>query len=157
MDKSHQNEELDGYDWKILQIISREGRISITELSNRIGLSKSPCQVRLKRLIDKEYILGFRGILNVEKIDKNNVAFVEVKLSDTTEKALEEFNRSIYEIPEIEQCHMIAGSFDYLIKVRTKSIKSYRKVLGEKISALPYVANTSTHISMDSIKDEYLG
>ena len=72
---------------------------------------------------------------------------------DTREKSLNEFNRAVIEIPEIEQCHMIAGSFDYLLKTRTKDIVSYRYILGEAISSLPNVSSTSTFVAMESIKD----
>jgi Lrp/AsnC family leucine-responsive transcriptional regulator len=76
-----------------------------------------------------------------------------VKLSDTRENALGEFNAAVRKIKEVEECHMIAGSFDYLLKVRTADIKKYRQVLGERISSLPHVASTSTFVVMQSVKD----
>jgi Lrp/AsnC family leucine-responsive transcriptional regulator len=82
-----------------------------------------------------------------------HVTFVEVRLSDTRESALRAFNAAIQSVPEIEQCHMIAGAFDYLLKVRSRDIDAYRRVLGEVISALPHVASTSTHVSMEAVKD----
>lgn len=144
---------LDGYDRKILAILSQHGRLPVTELARRVGLSKTPCQVRLKRLQADGYILGFRAIVNPAKLRLEHVAFVEVKLSDTSEKALAAFNAAVRELPEVEQCHMIAGAFDYLLKIRTTDIKTYRSVLGEKVSTLPFVANTSTHVSMEAVKD----
>lgn len=150
-DQSHRI--LDRYDQAILDILSVEGRLPITELSKRVGLSKTPCQNRLKRLLSEGYIVGFRAILSPRKLGQEHVAFVEVKLSDTREKALRDFNQAVMATPEIEQCHMIAGAFDFLLKVRTGDIRDYRLVLGEKISALPHVANTSTHVSMEAIKD----
>jgi Lrp/AsnC family leucine-responsive transcriptional regulator len=83
----------------------------------------------------------------------DHVAFAEVKLSDTRENALGEFNAAVRKIKEVEECHMIAGSFDYLLKVRTADIKKYRQVLGERISSLPHVASTSTFVVMQSVKD----
>jgi len=147
------NGKFDGFDRQMIDILSREGRLSITELAKRIGLSTSPCQVRLKRLQDQGYIRGYRAILNPEKLQLEHVAFTEVKLSDTTERALTAFNNAVLKIPEIEQCHMIAGAFDYLLKVRTTDIQAYRRILGETISSLPHVANTSTYVSMQSVKD----
>lgn len=144
---------LDRYDTKIIAALSENGRLSVTELAQRVGLTKTPCQVRLKRLQAEGYILGFRAILNARKLGQDHVAFVEVKLDSTTEAALTRFNKAVNAIPEIEQCHMIAGAFDYLLKVRTKDIQAYRAILGEQISALPFVANTSTHVSMESVKD----
>lgn len=148
--------QLDRYDQQILRILTEEGRLPVTELAKRIGLSKSPCQVRLKRLQEEGYILGFQAILNMQKMGQEHISFTEVKLSDTTEKALQAFNEAVRNIPEVEQCHMIAGPFDYLLKVRTSDIQAYRTVLGEAISKLPYVANTSTHVAMQSIKEQYL-
>ena len=145
---------LDQFDIRILNILNVEGRISTTELAKRIGLSKTPCQQRLKRLQSEGYITGFRAVLNPAKLGQSHVAFVEVKLTDTTERALQAFNAAVQDMSEIEQCHMIAGSFDYLLKVRTTNINSYRELLGEKISALPFVGSTSTYVSMQAVKDE---
>jgi Lrp/AsnC family leucine-responsive transcriptional regulator len=148
------NDDLDRVDLKILNVLSKDGRIPVTELAKQVGLSKSPCQVRLKRLQEDGYIQNFRAVLDPGKLGLEHVAFAEVKLVDTTEKALVAFNDAVMDVPQIEQCHMIAGSFDYLLKIRTSDIKSYRLVLGEVISALPYVGSTSTHVSMQSVKDD---
>lgn len=145
--------QLDRYDRAILDVLSVEGRLPITELSKRVGLSNTPCQNRLKKLINEGYIVGFRATLDPRKLGQEHVAFVEVKLSDTREAALKDFNQAVMATPEIEQCHMIAGAFDFLLKVRTSDMRDYRLVLGEKISALPHVANTSTHVSMEAVKD----
>ena len=83
-----------------------------------------------------------------------HIAFVEVKLANTTGKAPNAFNAAVRKLVEIEQCHMIAGGFDYLLKVRTGDIAAYRHVLGEKISALPHVAQSSTYVAMEAVKDE---
>jgi Lrp/AsnC family leucine-responsive transcriptional regulator len=145
--------QLDRHDRAILRILSTEGRLPVSDLAPRVGLSRSPCQVRLKRLQDEGYILGFRAVLDPRRLGLDHVAFVEVRLRDTTEAALRAFNAAVRRVPEIEQCHMIAGAFDYLLKVRTADIRSYREVLGETIGALPHVASTSTHVSMEAVKD----
>lgn len=144
---------LDLHDRKILELVAENGRIPVTELSARVGLSKTPCNIRLKRLVDEKYILGFRAILNPQKLELNHVAFAEVTLSDTREKALAEFNQAVSKIKEVEECHMIAGRFDYLLKIRTQNIQRYREVLGERISSLPHVASTSTSVAMQSVKE----
>ncbi len=151
--KIEEPRKLDQFDWKMLQLLSTDGRIAITDLAGKLGMSKTPCGVRLKRLISDGYIMGFRAVLNPVKLNLNHVAFVEVKLEDTKEAALTAFNESVQQIPQIEQCHMIAGSFDYLLKVRTKDISAYRRVLAEQISGLPHVANTSTYVAMESVKE----
>ena len=150
---SEKEADLDHFDMRILDELSRDGRMPVTALAVRVGLTKTPCQARLKRLKDEGVIRGFRAIIDPKRIGREHVAFVEVKLSDTTEAALVAFNQAVNALAEIEQCHMIAGSFDYLLKVRTRDIASYRRVLGEHISTLPHVANTSTHVSMEAVKE----
>lgn len=146
-------DNLDSFDRAILDVVSTDGRITVTELANRIGLTKTPCQARLRRLEKRGYILGYRAQLDPGKMGRKHVAFVQVKLTDTRDVALNAFNAAVMKVPEIEQCHMIAGGFDYLLKVRTSDISEYRAVLGEHISALPYVANTSTFVAMESVRD----
>ena len=147
------NSRLDRFDRKILAALSVDGRMTVADLARKIGLSKTPCQVRLKRLQDDGYIRGFRAVLNAEMLGQDHVAFVEVKLTDTREVALKAFNDAVARVPEIEQCHMIAGAFDYLLKIRTTDMSAYRRILGEVISTLPHVGNTSTHVSMEAVKD----
>lgn len=151
-DKS--DSRLDSIDLRILEALTADGRLPLTDLAKRVGLSRTPCQNRIKRLQADGYITGFRAVIDPEKLGRNHIAFVEVKLTDTTERALKAFNLAVNDVAEIEQCHMIAGAFDYLLKVRTQDIVSYRAVLGEQISALPHVGSTSTHVSMQSVKDE---
>jgi len=145
--------ELDRIDTAMLRILAEHGRMPVTELAREVGISKSPCQVRLKRLQNDGYILGFRAVLNPRLMNREHVAFTEVKLSDTRESALTAFSEAVQSIPEIEQCHMIAGAYDYLLKIRTSDIHVYRQVLGETLSLLPHVASTSTFVSMESVKD----
>ena len=147
------NSEIDRIDIRIIDALVENGRMSITELSEKVGLSKTPCQLRLKRLVNEGYITGFRAVLNPAKMGLEHIAFTEVKLSDTREEALRAFNTAVKKIREVEECHMIASSFDYLLKVRTSDIKRYRIVLGEKISTLPYVASTSTFVVMQNVVD----
>ena len=143
--------DLDEFDRKIIAILGRDGRMTYTELAQRVGLSKTPCQQRVKRLVDSGLITGFRAIVDPAKLGLDHVAFTEVKLSDTREEALRRFNDAVRQIPEVEECHMIASSFDYLLKVRTPDIRRYRIVLGERISSLPHVASTSTFVAMETI------
>ncbi|MFN3423932.1 MAG: Lrp/AsnC family transcriptional regulator [Novosphingobium meiothermophilum] len=146
--------QLDQFDRRIIDLLVRDGRMAVTELAEKVGLSKTPCQVRLKRLIDDGVIRGFRAVVDMARLGLEHVAFTEVKLSDTREQALAEFNRGVMAIPEIEEAHMIAGNFDYLLKVRTADIRRFRMVLGEKISTLPHVANTSTFVVMEPVKEQ---
>ena len=144
---------MDDFDRKILAVLRKDGRITFTDLAEQVGLSKTPCQQRVKRLVQSGVIMGFRAIVDPAKVGLDHVAFTEVKLSDTREQALSEFNEAVRRLPEVEECHMIASSFDYLLKVRTADIRRYRFVLGEKISSLPHVASTSTFVAMETVKD----
>ena len=145
--------QLDDFDRAILRHVATEGRIPAVELASRIGLSKSPVQARLKRLEEAGVITGYRAVLDPIRIGQAHVAFVEVKLADTREAALAAFNRAVLTIPEVEECHMIASRFDYLLKVRTADIQAYRRVLAERLSALPHVSSTSTYVAMEAVKD----
>jgi Lrp/AsnC family transcriptional regulator, leucine-responsive regulatory protein len=145
--------DLDDFDRKILSILRRDGRITFTDLAQQVGLSKTPCQQRVRRLVERGVITGFAAIVDPAKVGLDHVAFAEVKLSDTREAALKQFNAAVRAIPEVEECHMIASSFDYLLKVRTPDIRRYRIILGEKISSLPHVASTSTFVAMETISE----
>ncbi|WP_238367939.1 Lrp/AsnC ligand binding domain-containing protein [Mesobacterium pallidum] len=148
---------LDRFDRAILVELSSDGRVSMTELARRIGLSKSPTQARVKRLEQQGIITGYRALVDPIRLGLDHVAFVEVRLGDTREKALAEFNAGVARVTEIEQAHLIAGNFDYLLKVRTRDMNAYRKVLAEKLSSLPHVASTSTYVAMEAVKEGSLG
>lgn len=145
--------DLDRFDKAILGVLAGDGRISITDLAQRIGLSKSPTQARLRRLEASGVITGYRALIDPIRMGLDHVSFVEVRLTDTREAALSEFNAAVRRVPEIEQAHLIAGNFDYLMKVRTHNMADYRRVLAEHISTLPHVASTSTYVAMQAVKE----
>jgi Lrp/AsnC family leucine-responsive transcriptional regulator len=145
--------QIDRIDRKILSSLQDDGRLSMTELANAVGLSKTPVAARVRRLEKDGYIRGYTALVDHDRLGEGHIAFVQVKLSDTRSAALEAFNKAVLKVPEIEQCHMIASSFDYLLKVRTKDIAAYRRILGERISALPHVAQTSTFVAMETVRD----
>ncbi|MDW3118926.1 Lrp/AsnC ligand binding domain-containing protein [Roseovarius pacificus] len=153
---TNDHSELDRFDRAILRVLAADGRISITDLAREIGLSKSPTQARLRRLEKDGVITGYRALFDPIRLGMDHVSFVEVRLHDTREAALAEFNAAVRKIPEIEQVHLIAGNFDYLMKVRTQDMTDYRLVLAEKISTLPHVANTSTYVAMQAVKENAL-
>lgn len=145
---------LDVFDHKILNVLTSQGRISIADLARRIGLSKSPTQARVRRLEETGVIRGYRALVDPIRMGLDHVAFVEVRLNDTREAALARFNAAVAGIGEIEQVHLIAGNFDYLMKIRTGNMADYRAVLAEKISTLPHVASTSTYVAMQAVKED---
>jgi Lrp/AsnC family leucine-responsive transcriptional regulator len=147
-------QDLDRFDRAILTELSEDGRMSIADLARKIGLSKSPTQIRLRRLETQGIIKGYRVLVDPIRLGLDHVAFVEVKLTDTREAALTKFNEAVARMPEVEQAHLMASHFDYLLKVRTRSMSEYRAVLGEKISALPHVSSTSTYVAMQAVKED---
>lgn len=148
--------DMDRFDLAILRVLSSDGRISITDLAREIGLSKSPTQARLRRLEKEGVITGYQALIDPIRLGRDHISFVEVKLQETREKALADFNAAVARIPEIEQVHLIAGNFDYLMKIRTQSMNDYRRVLAEQISTLPHVASTSTYVAMEAVKENAL-
>jgi Lrp/AsnC family leucine-responsive transcriptional regulator len=145
---------IDPIDRKILAALTENARLPIVELARRVGLSKTPVAARMRALEERGIIRGYRAILAPEKLDLSHVAYVEVRLLDTRQAALAEFNDAARRVPEIEECYMIAGGFDYLVKVRSRDIADYRRVLGETISSLPHVSATSTYIAMEAVVEQ---
>ncbi|MEM1301043.1 MAG: Lrp/AsnC family transcriptional regulator [Pseudomonadota bacterium] len=148
------NYPLDSQDRRILTELVADARISIAELARRVGLSKTPVALRVKGLEDAGVITGYRANLSPISLGLVHITFVEVKLSDTREVALRKFNDAVQDIPEVEECHMIAGAFDYLLKVRSRDITDYRRVMGEQISTLPHVMATSSHVAMEAVVEQ---
>lgn len=147
---------LNSIDRRILDILIEDARMPTAEIARRVGLSKTPVAARIRHMEERGLITGYRAVLSPLKLGLAHVAFVEVRLSDTREAALQKFNAAVRAIPEIEECHMIAGGFDYLIKVRSHDIADYRRVMGEKLSTLPYVNATSTYVAMEAIVEQGL-
>ena len=146
-------DDLDAIDRRIIDALIANGRITVTDLAAKAGLSKTPCQNRMRRLEERGYIRGYTAITDPAKLGAGHIAFVQVTLSDTRSAALAAFNEAVRTVREIEECHMIAGGFDYLLKVRTRDIAGYRRILGERISTLPHVTQTSTFVVMEAVKD----
>ncbi len=148
-----QSNQLDSIDKSILKEVQNDGRLSIVELASRVNLSKSPCLKRLRRLENEGYIRGYHAELDAKKLSYGHLVFVQVKLSNTTRSKLEEFNRAVQYVPQVLSCHMMSGGYDYLLKVRTRDMDEYRILMGDIISALPSVGQTSTFAVMEEVKD----
>jgi len=144
---------MDNIDRKILFELQNDARMTITELSQRVALSKTPCLERVRKLEGSGHIQGYHARLNASLLGAGHIAYVQVILKDTTTQKLNDFNDAVRAIPEIQSCHMIAGGFDYLLKVRTNDIAHYRTILGEKLALLPHVQQTTTYVVMESVKD----
>ncbi|WP_274426579.1 Lrp/AsnC ligand binding domain-containing protein [Chelativorans sp. YIM 93263] len=141
-------------DLRILEEVQRDGRISVVELSRRVSLTKTPCAERLRRLERSGVISGYFAKLDPVVMEAAHIVMVQVQLKGTTADDLDAFNQAVRRVPEVQSCHMIAGGYDYLLKVRTRSIEAYRRVLGDVISKLPGVLQTQTYVVMETVKDE---
>ena len=145
-------DRLDRIDLKILRELQDNGRISNIDLSRRVNLSPAPCLARVRRLEKTGYITGYKAELNPEFLGLSLLVFVEITLDRTTPDVFEKFKQAVQDVPEIEECHMVAGGFDYLVKVRSSDMDAYRKILGEKIAVIPGVLQTHTYVVMEQVK-----
>lgn len=144
---------LDHIDRRILDELQANGRLSIVELSNRVHLTKTPCSERVKRLEKIGVISGYHAILNPNEVGMNHLSIVHVNLTKTNDDTLENFNEAVNQIPEIESCLMIAGPFDYMLKVRTRDMSHFRDLLGDRIGKLPNVMQTHSFAVMETVRE----
>jgi len=142
---------LDKVDQAILKELQKDGRISNVELSKRVNLSPSPCLDRVKRLEKEGYIENYKAIINPSKLGYDMFAYVSVTLDKTTNDSFDRFQADIKGIKEIIECDMVAGGFDYLLKLCVKNMKSYRSLLGQ-ISELSGVSHSHTYIVIENVK-----
>ena len=145
--------ELDSVNRRILEVLISDARISLSELARKVGLSKTPVALRIRQMEERGLITGYRAVLSPIKLGLTHVTYVAVKVSDTRQKALAKFNEAVRRIPEVEECYMIAGGFDYQLKIRSRDMAHFRRVMGERISELPYVSWTTSYVAMEAIID----
>jgi Lrp/AsnC family leucine-responsive transcriptional regulator len=144
---------LDRTDLRILECLQADGRISNVQLANKVNLTPTPCIERVKRLERQGYIKGYTAILNPKLVNAGLLVFVEIDLSHNSPDAFREFREEARKLPEIMDCHLVSGNFDYLIKARVNDMKAYRELLGEKILALPGVKASRTYVVMEEVKE----
>jgi len=144
--------EIDRTDRLLLAELQRDGRIAVVALAEKLGLSPTATTERLRRLTRDGFILGYSARLNPEKLDRGLLVFIEVKLDRTTPDIFEQFAKAVARAPEVLECHMVAGGFDYLVKTRVADMSAYRRFLGSVLLALPGVRETHTYAVMEEIK-----
>lgn len=147
---------LDAIDRKILKAIQADGRISNTDLADKIGLSANATSERFKRLVREGYIQHFSAVLSPEKVGRELLVFVEIKLDRTSSEIFDGFKRAIERSSDILECHMVAGGFDYLIKARVSDMDTYRKFLSDVVLTLPGVRETHTYPVMEELKETHI-
>jgi Lrp/AsnC family leucine-responsive transcriptional regulator len=151
-----EDSEIDRIDRRILAILQSDGRVTTIDLAERVRLSPTAVSERLKRLTRERYILGYRARLDPEKLDRGLLVFVEVLLDRTSPDVFDAFASAVRRAPEVMECHMVAGGFDYLVKSRVKDMAAYRQFLADVILALPGVRETRTYAVMEEVKTDDL-
>lgn len=146
---------LDDRDLAILRELQGNARITNAELARRVHLSPTPCLERVKRLEIEGYVDKYVALLNPKKLNAGQIVFVEVTLDRTSEEGFEAFADGIRAIPEVMECHMVAGGFDYLLKIRVSDMDEYRRLLGQELVTIPSVAQTHTYVVMDQVKESF--
>lgn len=151
-DMNEDIDELDRLDRRILAVLQEDGRITVADLSERIGLSATATAERMRRLQRDGFIRGFRAELDPIRLGRGLLVFVEVLLDRTSPDVFDAFARQVKRAGEVLECHLVAGGFDYLIKARVRDMAAYRRFLAEVILPLPGVRETRTYAVMEEVK-----
>jgi len=144
---------LDKLDRKILHILQQDARLAMKDLSERIGLSITPTIERVKRMERDGVITGYHAHVSPRALGANLLVFVEITLNQKSASFFEQFRREVLRIPEVQECHLVSGDFDYLIKARIHEMAEYRKLLGEMLLNLPGAVQSKSYVVMEEIKE----
>ncbi|NMG44997.1 winged helix-turn-helix transcriptional regulator [Aromatoleum toluvorans] len=145
--------ELDRIDRKILDLLQKDGRISMTDLAAKIGLSATPCTERVRRLEREGVITGYHAHVNPHALGKNLLVFVEIKLSAKSGEVFDRVKKELSFVPEVMECHLVSGDFDYLVKARITEMGEYRRLLGNILLKLPSAAESRSYVVMEELKE----
>ncbi len=151
--KHHSFKELDKLDRRILKVLQQQGRISMTELAEQVGLSTTPCTERVRRLEREGVIEGYSARVNPKALGLPLLVFVEIKLASKSGDIFEAFRREVLKLPQILDCHLVSGDFDYLIKARIPDMSQYRELLGDILLKLPQAEEARSYIVMEEVKE----
>lgn len=152
--KNNKARTLDKIDLKILQALQDNARISYVDLANKVGLSTTPCLERVKRLERKGIIKGYKAILNPKYLRANLLVFVEISLETQSPAVFDEFRRAVAKLPQIQECHLVSGQFDYILKCRIPEMSAYRQLLGDVVLTLPGVKESKSYVVMEEVKED---
>jgi Lrp/AsnC family leucine-responsive transcriptional regulator len=144
--------QLDEIDCRILDILQQEGRISILDLADRVGLSATPCARRVKHLEEEGVIERYAAVLNPHVLGKRLDVFVNVRLRNSTSEAIEVFERAIQSMPEVVECYLVTGNYDYLVHIRVADIDDFKSYVRERLSGIASVGETVSSISLEQTK-----
>ncbi|SEA30371.1 Lrp/AsnC ligand binding domain-containing protein [Microbulbifer marinus] len=145
--------ELSTIDRNILRVLQKNGRTSYAELARQVGLTATPCVERVKRLEGDGVIQGYTALINPEFLDAALVVFVQIRLNRSAQDAFEEFRNAVAALPEVQECYLVSGNFDYLIKARVADMSAYRRFYGETLLTLPEVQECTSYVVMEQVKE----
>lgn len=148
-------QEFDRVDRKILDVLQRDGRISITDLAQEVGLSATPCAERVRRLERNGVITGYHARVSPQALGKTLLVFLEIKLSAKSDEVFEKIRRELQGMPDVMECHLVSGDFDYLVKARLAEMNDYRRLLGDILQRLPASAESRSYVVMEEIKETF--
>ena len=143
---------MDQLDRRLLRLLQKDGRMPNVELARQAHLSPPATHERVRRLVQDGIIEGYTVRLNPAKLDRALLVFVEVTLDHTSAGIFERFATAVRDTPEIMECHMVAGGFDYLIKLRVRDMAAFRAFLGTTLLSLPGIRQTHTYTVMEEVK-----
>ena len=149
----NQSNQLDRIDRNIVRLLQRDARIAHTELARRVGLSTTPCKERVRRLEREGVIQHYQAVLDPAALDRALVVFVQIRLNRTSQDIFEEFTAAALDLPEVQECYLVSGNFDYLIKARVADMNAYRDLLGETLLTLPGVQESTSYVVMEQVKE----
>ncbi len=145
---------LDRTDRRILNALQHNGRIANVDLARAVNLTPTPCLERVKRLEREGFITRYVALLDPVKANAALCAYIEVQLTSTTTEAISQFNQQMMDLDEVLECQMVAGGFDYLIKIRVADMQHYQRFLGEKLSAIKGISQTHTYVVIEDVKSQ---
>lgn len=145
--------ELDRIDMGILRILQRHGRMSYAELGRQVGLSATPCVERVKRLEKDGVIKGYEARIDPYYLKASLVVFINIRLARQPADIFDRFKKAAESLAAIQECYLVSGSFDYLLKARVKDMPAYREFYGKTLLTLPGVVECTSYVVMEEIKD----
>ena len=154
MSVNHEAGDLDTIDRSLLRLLQEDGRRTTLDLATRVGLSPTGASQRVKRLFREGFITAVRAVLDPKKIGRGTLVFIEVRLDQTAPHVFDRFAEAVAKAPEVLECHMVVGGFDYLVKARISEMAACQDFLKRVILPLPGVRETHTYASIGEVKPE---
>ena len=152
----NQSNQLGRIDRNIVRLLQRDARMAHTELARRVGLSTTPCKERVRRLEREGVIQHYQAVLDPAALDRALVVFVQIRLNRTSQDIFEQFTVAALDLPEVQECYLVSGNFDYLIKARVADMNAYRDLLGETLLTLPGVQESTSYVVMEQVKESLM-